>query len=96
MTLFPVPVAKMGEIVHPWGGRVFFDGAHKPGLIGGGQFQDPLAEGAAVMTGSAGKAYRGPQSGIVVWNDPELAAPLFHAIFPTLAATPAWPPQPSS
>ncbi len=87
MTLFPLPVAEMVEILRPWGGRVFFDGAHQLGLIGGGQFQDPLAEGAAVMTGSAGKTFSGPQSGIVVWNDPELAAPLFHAIFPTLAAT---------
>ena len=87
MTLFPLPVAEMAEIVRPWGGRVFFDGAHQMGLIGGGQFQDPLAEGAAVMTGSAGKTFSGPQSGIIVWNDPEIAGPLFQAIFPTLAAT---------
>lgn len=87
MTLFPLPVAEMVDIVSPWGGRVFFDGAHQMGLIGGGQFQDPLAEGASVMTGSAGKTFSGPQSGIIVWNDPEIAGPLFHAIFPTLAAT---------
>ena len=87
MTLFPLPVAEMVEIVRPWGGRVFFDGAHQMGLIGGGQFQNPLAEGAAVMTGSAGKTFSGPQSGIIVWNDPEIAGPLFQAIFPTLTAT---------
>lgn len=87
MTLFPFPVREMAAIVAPWGGRIFFDGAHQLGLIGGGQFQDPLSEGAAVLTGSAGKTFSGPQSGVIVWNDPELTQPLTHAIFPTLAAT---------
>jgi glycine hydroxymethyltransferase len=87
MTLFPFPVAAMAEIVREWGGRVFFDGAHQLGLIGGGQFQDPLREGAAVLTGSAGKTFSGPQSGVIVWDDPALTVPLTDAIFPTLAAT---------
>lgn len=87
MTLFPFPIKEMAEIIKPWGGRIFFDGAHQLGLIGGGQFQDPLREGASVMTGSAGKTFSGPQSGIIVWNDPELTKPLTDAIFPALAAT---------
>ena len=87
MTLFPFPVREMTAIVSEWGGRVFFDGAHQLGLIGGGQFQDPLAEGAAVLTGSAGKTFSGPQSGVIAWNDPELTVPITDAIFPTLAAT---------
>lgn len=87
MTLFPYPVREMSEIVSEWGGRFVFDGAHTMGLIAGGQFQDPLAEGAAVMTGSAGKTFAGPQSGMIAWNDPELTEPLTTAIFPVLAAT---------
>ena len=87
MTLFPFPVAAMAEVLSEWGGRVFFDGAHQLGLIGGGQFQDPLREGAAVLTGSAGKTFSGPQSGVIVWDDPALTTPLTDAIFPTLAAT---------
>ena len=87
MTLFPYPVAAMSEIVAEWGGRIFFDGAHQAGLIAGGQFQDPLREGAAVLTGSAGKTFSGQQSGIIVWNDPALTEPITHAIFPVLAAT---------
>ncbi|WP_342513478.1 serine hydroxymethyltransferase [Sporosarcina sp. FSL K6-1522] len=87
MTLFPFPIKEMAEIVKEWGGKIFFDGAHQLGLIGGGQFQDPLQEGASVMTGSAGKTFSGPQSGIIVWNDPELTKPLTDAIFPALAAT---------
>jgi glycine hydroxymethyltransferase len=87
MTLFPLPVAQMAEIAREWGGKIFFDGAHQLGLIAGGQFQDPLREGAAVMTGSAGKTFSGPQSGVMVWDDPELARPLMDAVFPALAAT---------
>src|SRR5690348_2797127 len=87
MTLFPFPIKEMQEIIGEWGGRLFFDGAHQLGLVAGGQFQDPLREGAAVMTGSAGKTFSGPQSGIIVWDDPALTEPLTHAIFPVLAAT---------
>ncbi len=87
MTLFPFPLAEMSAVVAEWGGRIFFDGAHQIGLIAGGQFQDPLREGAAVLTGSAGKTFSGPQSGIMVWDDPALTERLTHAVFPVLAAT---------
>ncbi len=87
MTLFPFPVREKSHILAEWGGRIFFDGAHQLGLIAGGQFQDPLAEGAIVLTGSAGKTFSGPQSGVIVWDDPAITLPITHAIFPTLAAT---------
>lgn len=87
MTLFPYPVREIQEIVAEWGGRVIFDGAHQAGLIAGGQFQDPLNEGAAVLTGSAGKTFSGPQSGMLMWNDGALTEGLTSAAFPVLAAT---------
>jgi glycine hydroxymethyltransferase len=87
MTLFPFPLQEMREIIAEWGGHLFFDGAHQLGLVAGGQFQDPLREGAAIMTGSAGKTFSGPQSGVMVWNDPNLTRPLTTAVFPVLAAT---------
>lgn len=87
MTLFPFPVKAMSEVVADWGGHVFFDGAHQLGLIAAGLFQDPIREGAAVLTGSAGKTFSGPQSGVIVWDDPELTGPVTHAIFPVLVAT---------
>lgn len=87
MTLFPFPVKEMVSIVQEWGGKVYFDGAHQLGLIGGGQFQDPLSEGASIMTGSAGKTFSGPQSGIIVWNDPDINKAVTDTIFPALAAT---------
>lgn len=87
MTLFPQPVAAMKDAIRDWGGRFFFDAAHQLGLIGGGQFQDPLREGADIVTGSAGKTFAGPQSGIMIWDDPELTERVTHAVFPVWAAT---------
>jgi glycine hydroxymethyltransferase len=82
MTLFPFPLKEMTEILSQWNAKIFFDGAHQIGLIAGGQFQDPLQEGAAVLAGSAGKTFSGPQSGIIVWDDPSLTHSITHAIFP--------------
>ncbi|MCQ3929139.1 MAG: serine hydroxymethyltransferase [Chloroflexi bacterium] len=87
MTLFPLPVREMSSIIAEWGGQFVFDGAHQAGLIAGGQFQDPLNEGAAILTGSAGKTFSGPQSGMIMWNDSSLTKPITEAIFPVLVAT---------
>jgi len=87
MTLFPQPLSEMKAVIQDWGGRRFFDAAHQLGLIGGRQFQDPLKEGADIMTGSAGKTFSGPQSGIIVWDDPEITEPVTSAVFPVWAAT---------
>ena len=40
-----------------------------------------------MITGSAGKTWSGPQSGIMAWNDPALTERLTWAVFPVLAAT---------
>lgn len=87
MTLFPLPVREMSKIIKQWDGVFVFDGAHQAGLIAGGQFQDPLAEGADILTGSAGKTFSGPQSGMIMWNNERFTEPLTTAIFPVLAAT---------
>src|SRR5260370_4857197 len=87
MTLFPQPVAEMKAVIAEWGGRLFFDAAHQLGLIGGGQFQRPLEEGADIVTGSAGKTFSGPQSGIMIWDDPEITERVTTAVFPVWAAT---------
>ena len=87
MTLFPLPVREMSKICDEWGGKFIFDGAHQAGLIAGKQFQDPLNEGAVILTGSAGKTFSGPQSGMLMWNDPDLTEALTDAVFPVLVAT---------
>lgn len=85
--LFPLPVEDMVRIVAPWGGRLYFDAAHQAGLIAGGCYPNPLDAGAAVMTGSGGKTFSGPQSGLIAWNDEPLGDRITEAIFPVLTGS---------
>jgi glycine hydroxymethyltransferase len=64
--LFPHPVKELAEYFHQIGASVAYDAAHVSGLIAGGQFQDPLREGADVMMMSTHKTLFGPQGGAVV------------------------------
>ena len=87
LSLFPLPIAELKSIITEWGGKLYFDAAHQLGLICSGFFQDPLAEGADVMTGSSGKTFSGPQGGIILWNDDLLAESIAETIFPTLTGS---------
>lgn len=64
--LFPTPMKEMADAAKEVGASVMYDGAHVLGLIAGGQFQDPLREGADVMTGSSHKTFPGPQGGFLL------------------------------
>lgn len=85
--LFPLPVLAIKQIIAPWGGRLYFDAAHQAGLIAGRCYPDPLTEGADVVTGSGGKTFSGPQSGIIIWNDESLSGRIIEAIFPILTGS---------
>src|ERR671924_336147 len=64
--LFPHPVRELADFMHDNNMYVNYDGAHVAGLIAGGEFQDPLKEGADSMTMSSHKTLWGPQGGIIV------------------------------
>jgi glycine hydroxymethyltransferase len=64
--LFPHPVKELSAVAKEVGAKVGYDGAHVLGLIGSGYFQDPLREGAEVLTGSTHKTLPGPQHGILM------------------------------
>lgn len=64
--LFPHPVKELSAVAKEVGAKVGYDGAHVLGLIGSGYFQDPLREGAEVLTGSTHKTFPGPQHGILL------------------------------
>jgi glycine/serine hydroxymethyltransferase len=68
MFLYPEPVAFVRDIVSSWDtpAVIMYDMAHVLGLYGA--FQEPLAEGADVVTGSTHKTFFGPQRGVVVSN----------------------------
>jgi glycine hydroxymethyltransferase len=79
--LFPHPVKELAQTIREKGGVVCYDAAHVAGLIAGGTFQDPLREGAQVMTFSTHKTLFGPQGGAIVSNG-EFAEQLKKAVFP--------------
>jgi glycine hydroxymethyltransferase len=66
---FPHPVRELVEAIHSFGATVGYDAAHVAGLIAGKQFQDPLRDGADVVSLSTHKTFFGPQhGGILSWE----------------------------
>ncbi len=64
--LFPHPVKELSDFLKSHNIHINYDAAHVAGLIAGGQFQDPLREGADSMTMSTHKTLFGPQGGLVL------------------------------
>jgi glycine/serine hydroxymethyltransferase len=73
MFLYPEPVAQLRTFLRTtpdYRPLVMYDGAHVLGILGP-LFQDPLVEGADIVTGSTHKTYFGPQRGIIAARLPE-------------------------
>jgi glycine hydroxymethyltransferase len=83
--LFPHPIKEIAELVHSLNGKVSYDAAHVAGLIAGKKFQDPLREGADVMSMSTHKTFFGPQHGAVI-SDGKFVNELKRAVFPGLVS----------
>lgn len=64
--LFPHPIREFREVADQIGAAIMYDAAHVLGLIAGGKFQDPMTEGADVMTASTHKTFPGPQGGVIL------------------------------
>jgi len=71
MFLYQEPIKFVSDLVKDWDPRpvIMYDMAHVLGLYG--VFQEPLAEGADVITGSTHKTFFGPQRGLVAGNFPK-------------------------
>lgn len=82
--LFPTPLEELSDAAHEVGASVMYDAAHVLGLVAGGVFQDPLREGADVVTGSSHKTFPGPQGGFLISDsdDPKMHRRLNNAVFP--------------
>ena len=87
--LFPTPLQEMADAAKEVGASVMYDGAHVLGLIAGGQFQDPLREGADLMTGSSHKTFPGPQGGFLLSSseDASFQRRLNTAMFPGVCSS---------
>jgi glycine hydroxymethyltransferase len=66
LILFPEPLGELAALCRERDIPILYDAAHVFGLIIGGQFQDPLREGATWMTASTHKTFPGPQRGVIV------------------------------
>ena len=71
MFLSPEPVEFVARIVKEWPEPpvIMYDMAHVLGLYGA--FQEPLKEGADVVTGSTHKTFFGPQRGVIAGSFPK-------------------------
>jgi len=81
LLLFPQPVREISEVAEEIGAIPCYDAAHVIGLIAGGQFQDPLREGAHIMNFSTHKTLFGPQGGAIVARE-QYAESIKKAVFP--------------
>ncbi|HEY0196368.1 MAG TPA: serine hydroxymethyltransferase [Methanobacterium sp.] len=79
--LFPHPIREAREAADEVGARIMYDGAHVLGLIAGGHFQDPLKEGADLISASTHKTFPGPQGGIILCKE-EIGSDIDEAVFP--------------
>ena len=86
LNLVPHPVADIRAIADEVGAKVLFDAAHQCGIIAGGAWPNPLAEGAHLMTMSTYKSLGGPAGGIIVSNDADIIERLDHIAFPGMTA----------
>jgi glycine hydroxymethyltransferase len=82
--LFPHPIKELESVAREVGAFIVYDAAHVLGLIAGGQFQDPLGEGADFITASTHKTFPGPQGGVILSNceDQEVIRNVQRAVFP--------------
>jgi glycine hydroxymethyltransferase len=86
LNLFPHPLGAIVEIARETGALVLYDAAHVAGLIAGDCWQNPLIEGADIVTMSTYKSLGGPAGGLVLTNDAALAEAIDDVVFPALTA----------
>jgi len=67
------PVKEIYDYVKDKGIVIGYDGSHVLGLIGGGEFQNPLKEGAIALFGSTHKTLFGPQGGIILSKEDKIS-----------------------
>ncbi len=84
--LFPHPVKEVSDLAGEYNAVVIYDAAHVLGLIAGKTFQDPIREGANIITSSTHKTFPGPQGGIVATDSDGLFEKIKRGIFPRMTS----------
>ena len=79
--LFPHPIQEMLTAADEVDATLVYDASHVLGLIAGNKFQDPLGEGADVVTSSTHKTFPGPQGALILCKE-VLGDRIDRAVFP--------------
>jgi glycine hydroxymethyltransferase len=85
--LFPHPVKKISKALDS---MKIYDGSHVLGLLAGSAFQSPLDEGCDILLGSTHKSFFGPQGGIIVTNNGEIADGIDRNLHPGIVDNLHW------
>ncbi len=86
LNLFAHPVSAMREVADEVGAALLFDAAHASGMIAGGQWPNPIEQGAHLMTMSTYKSLGGPAGGLIVSDNAEMAERVDAIAYPGLTA----------
>jgi hypothetical protein len=86
LMLFAHRLPEIARVARARGIPLLYDASHVAGLVAERRFQDPLREGADLMTFSTYKSFGGPPGGAIVTNDEELARRVSDAVYPSLVA----------
>ena len=85
--LFPYDLKRLREAADRVGAHILYDAAHVGPLIAFGLFQEPLAEGADVMTLGTHKLMGGPIGGLALTNNEEMAKKMVALTHPAFIQT---------
>lgn len=85
--IFPFRLKELRKIADEVGAKILYDGAHVGPLLATGFFQDPLSEGADVVTVSTHKMMGGPVGGLVLTNNKILAKKVLQLTSPAFIQT---------
>lgn len=80
--IFPHPVKEIAEAAHSIGAKLMYDAAHVLGLIIGKVWENPLKQGADILTSSTHKTFPGPQGGLIATVTKEDYKKVGKVVFP--------------
>lgn len=88
----PIHPLSLGQFVdlvrrHDERAVIVYDASHTLGLIGGGQFQQPMLEGADIIQGNTHKSFPGPQKAIICGNNEKIAKQIQKVLDETLVSS---------
>ena len=85
--LFPAPIKELRTVCDETKTIILYDASHVSGLVAGQTFQNPMEEGADILTMSTNKTLAAPSHGVVACNNLEkYQADIEHAVIPLLTS----------